>query len=134
MVKRRLEQAGLNPAEFNAGALPWGERVPNSPFISHKDKLYLQTVFLKAGNVAYYECFPELVDRPYYPIEKENIIGLSDKTGSEHQGLERSNQVIVRTYCIDSIMAIRAMGAEIENFDNDEIAIWAADPMDEPYL
>lgn len=119
MVKRHLEQAGLDPETFQAGELPWGKRVPNSPFIENEGNLYLQTVFLKAGDVSYHaiEEFSRmdvsnlLVTYPKdSEISKYEIQGLSDRTGSEHQGLERSKQVIVRTYAIDSIVGIRAFG------------------------
>jgi hypothetical protein len=121
MVRRHLEQAGLDPTSFKLGELPWGERVPNSPFIICKGKHYLQCVFLEAGNVEYRMretvCLSEtnmsLCFLKDEMIQKEQIEGLSDKTGSEHQGLERSKQVIVRTYAVDSIVAIRCMGVEL---------------------
>jgi hypothetical protein len=124
MVKRRLEQAGLDPAGFNAGALPWGTRVPNSPFIENNGKLYLQTVFLKAGDIKYFER-SDCVDRSYIPINKEAITGLNEKTGSEHQGLERSRQVIVRTYDINSIQAIRCFGDELESDSKPDLGLWS---------
>lgn len=43
MVNRRLAQAG-KPADFKAGELPWGERIPNTSAIRHKGELYLQMV------------------------------------------------------------------------------------------
>lgn len=123
-VKRHLEKAGLDPVSFNAGALPWGKRVPNSPFIEHEGKLYLQTVFLAAGDVEYFQR-TDLVDMGFLPIHKENITGLPTKTGSEHQGLERDSQVIVRTYAIDSILAIRAFGQQAEDDAAVDVALWA---------
>ena len=122
MVKRHLEQAGLDPATFSVGNLPWGERVPNSPFITCKDKLYLQVVFLEAGSTEYrikegeeVTLSPIAFWESGMTIEKQELLnhGLNEKTGSEHQGLERDKQVIVRTYCIDSITAIRAFGTEL---------------------
>ena len=120
-VKRHLEQAGLDPDSFKSGPLPWGERVPNSPFITNGGKLYLQCVFLSQFKVEpeYYAtdeinispiCFWE----PGMRIEAKEINGLNERTGSEHQGLERSKQVIVRTYAIESIVALRAMGSELK--------------------
>jgi hypothetical protein len=124
MVRRRLEQAGLNPATFELGALPWGERVPNSPFIECKGKLYLQCIFQAAGDVAYFERHLENPNH-FMPIAKEAIEGLSNRTGSEHQGLERSKQVIVRTYAIDSITAIRCFGNELESDTKPDLGLWA---------
>src|SRR3990167_9195349 len=39
MVRRRLEEAGKDPAGFVLGDLPWGERIVGSPLFSHKGKL-----------------------------------------------------------------------------------------------
>jgi hypothetical protein len=131
MVKRRLEQAGLNPATFQAGPLPWGSRVPDSPFIEHGDKLYLQCVFLGAGNVAYFRRGEQQGENTWFePIKKEEIIGLSDRSGSEHQGLGQDRQVIVRTYCTDSILAIRAFGSEVEDDAAIDIGLWSNDSSD----
>lgn len=130
MVKRHLEAAGLDPATFQAGKLPWGARVPETPFIEHNGNLYLQAVFLKAGDVKYYErikhdqgSYGHLFQ--YKPIEKQSIIGLNERTGSEHQGLERNSQVIVRTYAIDSIQAIRCFGDELESDCKPDVGLWS---------
>lgn len=130
MVKRRLEAAGLDPVSFNAGNLPWGKRVPDSPFIENKGELYLQCVFLVAGDVKYFLRRNSMflgVDN-FDPIEKKDIIGLNDRTGSEHQGLERNKQVIVRTYAIDSIVALRAFKSEVEaNTCQNDAGLWSND-------
>lgn len=123
MVQRRLEQAGLDPATFEAGKLPWGCRVPQTPFIDHNGNLYLQCVFLGAGDIDFF--LRDNRDGEFLPIAKSEIIGLSDKTGSEHQGLERDRQVVVRTYAIDSITAIRCFGKEQEDLQQRDIALWA---------
>jgi hypothetical protein len=123
-VKRHLEKAGLDPESFQMGALPWGERLPNSPLIVNKEKHYLQCVFLEAGTVEY-RATEEIITNGFLDVgmshycngdyvPKENIPGLSDKTGSEHQGLERDSQVIVRTYALESIVALRAMGEQLD--------------------
>lgn len=130
MVKRRLEQAGLDPATFEAGKLPWGARVPNSPFIEHQGKLYLQCVFLVAGDIRYFERVngEQFANKLFREVAKQDIIGLSDRTGSEHQGLERNKQVIVRTYDIGSIQAIRAFGSEVEsNTTKNDVGLWSND-------
>jgi hypothetical protein len=117
-VKRHLAKAGLNPESFSLGPLPWGERIPDSPIIQHNGKHYLQCVFLEAGSVEYVatesiEDSDGFYWRAFESIPKQAIQGLNEKTGSEHQGLERSEQVIVRTYAIDSIVALRCMRTEL---------------------
>lgn len=120
-VRRHLELEGKNPDSFKLGALPWGERVKDSPFITNRGEYYLQAVFLKPGQVDYLAItdmtFAENIKGKWHYscgeyIDKANIPGLPDTTGSEHQGLE--NEVIVRAYKLDSIVAIRAFGEELK--------------------
>jgi hypothetical protein len=115
-VRRHLIKEGKNPDSFVMGSLPWGERIPDSPFIQHKDKLYLQCVFLKPGTTEY-RVKETIVGQDYGPIlpgsllSKDQIEGLDDRTGSEHQNLE--DQVIVRTYALDSIVGLRAFNESL---------------------
>jgi hypothetical protein len=44
-------------------------------------------------------------------LQKDWINGLNERSGSEHQGLD--DQVIVRCYSLQSIMAIRAFKEEL---------------------
>lgn len=104
-VRRHLEREGKNPDSFVMGGLPWGERIKDTPFIHNKGKHYLQCVFLASGEVTYrYKESGET-------ILKEEIIGLNERSGSEHQNLD--DQVIVRTYAIESIVALRAFHEEL---------------------
>jgi hypothetical protein len=113
-VRRHLEKEGKNPDSFELGPLPWGERLPNSPIIHNKGKHYLQCVFLAAGSIQYFRRIDDLDDlrSGLVPIAKDAIEGLNERSGSEHQGLD--NEVIVRTYALDSIVALRAFGEELE--------------------
>lgn len=121
-VRRHLEKEGKNPESFKLGALPWGERLPNSPIIHNKGKYYIQVIFLKAGAVEY-RATQEIIFNEFMGIgcthysegdfiPKANIPGLDDRSGSEHQGLE--DEVIVRAYALDSIIALRAFGDELQ--------------------
>lgn len=97
MVKRRLEQEGKDPATFVLGALPWGTRIENTPFIQHNGELYLQLIYMKAGKTSYLvDGLPYAGEIPGLPVEKE-------PTGQA--GLE--NQVIVRTLKEKSIKRLR---------------------------
>lgn len=104
-VRRELEREGKNPDSFQLGKLPWGQRIEDSPFIEHKGKYYLQCVFLESGAVEY--------QLDGQPIAKEQVQGLNERTGSEHQGLSDERQVIVRTFALDSIVALRAFHEEL---------------------
>jgi len=103
MVRRRLEKEGKDPASFELGPRVWGERIPDSPFITHKGEYYLEVIFLKAGDSQY------LLDGK--PINKDDIEGLPEERDSGGQGgLE--NKVIIRTFKLSSIRKVRIDGAE----------------------
>lgn len=118
-VRRHLIAEGKDPDSFKLGALPWGERLPNSPIIHNKGKHYIQVIFLKAaGDIEYVASDTIEADGHIYlagdKVPKERIQGLDDKSGSEHQGLEEGNQVIVRTFALDSIVHLRAFKEELQ--------------------
>mgnify|MGYP000406757741 CR=1 FL=1 len=104
---------------FSLGPLPWGERVPDSPFIQCKGRYYLQCVFLECGSIEYRaaedisfhngDSFVHF--RKGELMLKDDIQGLNERSGSEHQGLEK--EVIVRTYALDSIVSLRAFHEEL---------------------
>ena len=105
MVKRRLVAEGKDPESFTVGPLPWGERVPNTPLIKHKDRYYIQMIFNKSGNSNYF-----LDNRA---IDKADITGLEERVGTGKQGLEEDNGVVVRTVALDSIIEIRLLGETV---------------------
>lgn len=104
MVKRRLVFEGKNPDTFVLGSRVWGERVAGTPFIAHKDKKYMEVIFLKAGRIEY------TVDGVVTDID--SIQGLGQPDISEKSQASLDDKVIVRTYAFDSIRAIRASGQE----------------------
>lgn len=116
-VRRHLIKEGKNPDGFKLGPLPWGKRLPNSPIIENNGKYYLQVIFLEAAKEIEYAASDEINISPicfYEPgmiIPKGEIKGLDDRTGSEHQGLD--SQVIVRTFALESIVALRAFKEEL---------------------
>lgn len=97
MVRRRLVQEGKDPDSFVLSPRVWGERVPNTPFVVHKDKLYLEVIFLKCGRITFLldgnECDINTIDG--YVAEKQE---------AEQGGLD--NKVIIRTFSVDSINAV----------------------------
>jgi hypothetical protein len=102
MVKRRLEAEGKDPATFELSPRAWGNRIVGTPFVEHKGAHYLEVIFLRAGAVQY------LLDGKEVDISE--IDGLPEKREGEQGGLE--NQVVIRTFAMDSITALRADGKE----------------------
>jgi hypothetical protein len=101
LVKRRLEQAGKNPANFVLGDLAWGERVPDSPLIHHRGKHYLQVIEINPGVSVYYFTTGKEVPDPE---------GLGLVRRRSNQGLAPDDEVIVRTYKLDNIIRLTLMG------------------------
>jgi len=86
-------------ADFELKPRAWGERVPNTPFVTHKGKDYLEVIFNKVISVEYFHNGA--------PIAKDAIQGLpASKPASDTDG------VIIRTYGLDSIRELRAFGNE----------------------
>jgi hypothetical protein len=107
MVQRRLLAEGKDPASFELQPRTWGERIPETPFISHtKDgdtTFYLEVIFLRPGTSTY------LLDGK--PINKADIVGLKpESAGGEQGGLD--NKVIIRSFKLTSIEAVRIDGME----------------------
>ena len=100
MVKRRLEQEGKSAADFELSPRAWGTRIAGTPFVEHKGRHYLEVIFLRAGAVEF------LVDGQ--PVSRDEIEGLDEGTPGEQGGLE--NKVIIRTFALEGITALRANG------------------------
>lgn len=115
MVRRRLEQEGIEPDSFVLGERPWGIRIPDTPYVTHNGKMYLECIFLRKGTEEYRWSVPPEHRNGLPPeidvIPKEYIIGLKDRTEAEQGGL--TNKVNLRVYRLDSIQAIRLMGEEV---------------------
>lgn len=101
MVRRRLEQAGKNPDDFVLSDLPWGERVPETPLIYHAGRHYLQTVLLHPGEEKCFIGKHEVSCKTMFPNKGTN------------QGLSDDSEVVVRTYKLENITAIRLLGEEV---------------------
>ena len=102
MTTVRLFEA-ISGAGWQPGPRQWGERVSNSPFVQHKDKTYLECIFIQGGKAKYFLDGME--------IAKEEVIGLKGKVEGEQGGL--ADKVIVRTYSLDSIIKVRKSKKEI---------------------
>lgn len=103
MVKHQMLSEDKDPQDFQMKPRAWGVRVENSPFIHHKDKYYLECIFMSPGKVTY------LLDgEPIYP---ENIIGLPEKN-EKTETYEKSqggieDKIIIRTFDLGSIVSLK---------------------------
>lgn len=128
MVRRHLMESGL-PADFKAGALPWGTKVPNTPIILHNGGAYLQVIVRHKGNVEY------MIDGNV--VKQSEVNGedvLIDKDGTvltllpkkyssvgQQGGLAEEDQVIVNTFKLESIVQLRAFGSVFDNLYYEEV-------------
>ena len=97
MVERRLTKEGKDPASFKLSPRTWGERVPNTCFVKHKDKLYVEVIFLSKGKKHY-----TLDDEEATPV---NLWRLNEGGEEGKQG-GLNNKVIIRTFHIENITQI----------------------------
>lgn len=105
MVKRRLEKEGKDAESFALKPRAWGQRIENSPFVEHKDKKYIECIFIKGGESVY------MVDGK--EVSKDEIEGLPDAKPSDDSQGGVENKVVIRTYAIDSIEKMRVLGEKI---------------------
>lgn len=112
MVNRRLAKQikltgdlfeRITGEDFTPGPRPWGHRIPDTPFVQHKGKIYLECIFLRRGKSKYY------LDGTI--IKKSDIIGLREKTEGAQGGLR--DKVIIRTFDLNSIIKVRKGKEEI---------------------
>lgn len=106
MVHRRLIHEGKNPADFVLSPRLWGTRLDGIPFVQHRDKAtravkyYLEVIFLKPPVNSQI-----LVDgEPFFG----EVEGMIKATAPEQGGLD--NKVVLRTYSVESIVAITIDG------------------------
>ena len=97
MVKRRLAAEGKDPEAFELSPRAWGTRIPGTAFVEHNGDLYLEVIFLKAGETTLLlDNIPHTGDIPGLPVEKDS---------GGQGGLE--DKVIVRTFKASSIKRLR---------------------------
>ena len=108
MVKRRLEQEGKDPNDFVLSDRKWGERLKGSPMVKKAEadgstSYYLEAIFMAPGETEY---FLDGVT----PIEKEDVIGMSQSKPNDAAQAGLENMVQIRTFKLDSITQIRTDG------------------------
>lgn len=102
--EQRPENADGTIEHFFAEPRKWGERLPGSPWVSHKQQMYLE---LKVERVLGHEYRCD--GKPIDVAELEPW--LQRKTGeSSRQGVEK--EIILRDYRLDSILAVTFGGKQ----------------------
>lgn len=102
MVRRRLAEEGRDPQSFELGERAWGTRVTGTPFVEHKGEYYLETIFMRPGAVEY--------ELDGVPIDKSEISGLPEVRDNPDSQAGLDRKVVIRTFKLDSIMGLRALG------------------------
>lgn len=104
MVRRRLADEGKDPSTFELGERAWGTRVTGTPFVEHKGEYYLETIFMRPGTVEY--------ELDGAVIPKDQIVGLPETRDNPDSQAGLANKVVIRTFKLDSIIGLRAMGVD----------------------
>ena len=104
MVRRRLAAEGKDPDSFELGPRAWGTRITGTPFVEHKGEYYLETIFMRPGEVEY------RLDGQ--PITKDQIQGLVERDHNPDAQGGLDNTVVIRTFRLDSIIGLRARGVQ----------------------
>jgi hypothetical protein len=103
-VNKRLTKEGKE-ADFVPQERAWGVKVTDTPLVLHKEQYYLEAGFITKNtpNVEY------LLDNE--PTDKavfENF--MQAKSSSSRQGLSEDNEVVLRTFKLDTIESIKVNG------------------------
>lgn len=103
-VKKRMVAEGKDPATFELKPRTWGTRISGTPFIEHGEKHYLECIFNHAGETTY---FVDGVETDPATIEGLEL-SVPKPSETAQGGIE--NQVIIRTYDVNSIETVRFKG------------------------
>lgn len=96
-VNNRLEKEN-KPTDFKAQPRKWGVHIDGTPFIVHNNNYYVEIRLLNVYQTKY------MVDG--IEVMKDDILdNLTKQSNSSRQGT--TNEVIVRTYKLDSIKSLR---------------------------
>ena len=93
MKNRRAKKADIDSPKFTPKPRPWGNRISGTPLIFHKDKVYVECIFLYAPKVEYF------LDGA--SIAKHSVEGLKKSYRTN------DNQVVLRTVNLDNVTALR---------------------------
>jgi len=106
-VNRELVKLGITDT-FKAGSSRWGSHIPGTPFIEHKDNMYLQVILTgKSNETKYY------VDE--VEIDKDKIDGLPNPAPVK-------NNVNCKRYNFNSIKTLRYNKREYNFYDERRVS------------
>lgn len=113
MVERRLTKEGKSGFELSPRA--WGTRLPNCCLVEHKGQLYVEVIFLTAGDTHY--------ELDGVRIDKSEVEGLPSSSNGAQGGLE--DKVIIRTFKAANIRSIRINKHSYTelSYETDEVAM-----------
>ena len=97
--RNKNREAAGNDTPFELSPRAWGERIANTPFVTHKGNDYLEVIF---NSVISTEFFLDGKS-----IEKDSIQGLP-----KSRPAAETDDVVIRTYKLESIQELRAFGEE----------------------
>lgn len=111
LIRLRLQQQGLDPDSYIPGPRPWGVRLPGVPYVSHKDRLYLECIVVDHGIEEYRFSKDPILDpnSESEPIPKEAIVGLKVRLPKQGGLIEK---VELKVYAFDSITALTLLENE----------------------
>mgnify|MGYP003654827624 CR=1 FL=1 len=99
-VKRELSKEGKDAEAFKLQPRVWGERIKNTPLVTHKGEFYLEVMFHnKVGKTKYLHEGKEISPKTIKPHRR------AKKEGSQG-GLSDENKVTIRSYKVASIQSI----------------------------
>jgi hypothetical protein len=107
--RQREREAGASNDEacastietFRAHPRKWGRRVPRTPFVRHREKLYVECKIQRVVSTAY-----ELLDGTAVP--EASVLPFLPARSASRQGVDR--EIVLRDYGIDSIVALTVDG------------------------
>lgn len=96
---KAIEENMADPNDFVVGERKWGTYIEGTPLIEHKGEIYLNVIYLKAGESVYREGGKV--------IEEDEVLGLnkSKPTADSQGGVNK--KVTFRTFKLDSIIELR---------------------------
>ncbi len=96
---KAIEDNMADPNDFVVGERKWGTYIEGTPLIEHKGEIYLNVIYLKAGESVYREGGKL--------IEEADVMGLNKpKPSADSQG-GANKKVPFRTFKLDSIIELR---------------------------
>lgn len=114
VVNRRLIKEGKSP-DFEAKPRVWGEKLPGTPLVFHKNEYYLDAGFLtnndpKIDYILDGKITEKVAFESFLPV-------VAPAKTAENQGLNEEDEVIVRTISVRNIYELTVAGVHYVRTD-----------------